>query len=148
MGALNGYGTVAEGRKKEMALGVKFFAPFVSAGWGLEDKNIRPGQWLGLLKSMVMLGADFFHVGYFNVTGGTGWPDGKGPNDPRGYIYQAAMPAYAQAIASHIWEFIEKGKLLEDPLSNNRNMPFSFNATNPNHLVIVRKLNQKFLIYG
>ncbi|HUN01311.1 MAG TPA: hypothetical protein PLS00_00540 [Niabella sp.] len=115
-GQLNGYGRIAEGRKKEMALGVKYFSPFVSAGWGLEENNIRPAQWLGLLKSMVMLGADFFYTGYFNVTGSTGWPNGKGPNDPRGYIYQAAMPAYAQAIASQVWEFIDKGVLLEDSL--------------------------------
>ena len=112
-----------------MALGIKFFAPFISAGWNLEEKNIRPGQWLGLLKSMVMLGADFFHVGYFNVTGTTGWPNGKGPNDPRGYIYQAAMPAYAQAIASQVWEFLDKGVLLEDPLSKEKRMPFAFAAS-------------------
>jgi hypothetical protein len=147
-GPLNGYGTVAEGRKKEIALGVKHFAPFISAGWGLEEKNIRPAQWLGLLKSMVMLGADFFHVGYFNVTGKTGWPNGKGPNDPRGYIYQAAMPAYAQAIASQVWDFLDKGVLLEDPLSKEQRMPFAFEASASNHLVLVRKLDKKYLIYG
>ncbi len=147
-GPLNGYGTVAEGRKKEMALGVKHFAPFISAGWSLEEKNIRPAQWLGLLKSMVMLGADFFHVGYFNVTGKTGWPNGKGPNDPRGYIYQAAMPAYAQAIASQVWAFLDKGILLEDPLSKEARMPFAFAASASNHLVLVRKLDKKYLIYG
>src|SRR5690606_5620820 len=105
-GPLNGYYSVAEGRGVEIGLGVKYFAPFVSAGWNLEENNIRPGQWLGLLKSMVMLGADFFHVGYFNVSGG-GWPNGVGPNDPRGYIYQLAMPGYAQAISSRICDFIE-----------------------------------------
>ncbi len=147
-GPLNGYGTVAEGRKKEIALGVKHFAPFISAGWDLEEKNIRPAQWLGLLKSMVMLGADFFHVGYFNVTGKTGWPNGKGPNDPRGYIYQAAMPAYAQAIASQVWAFLDKGILLEDPLSKEARMPFAFAASASNHLVLVRKLDKKYLIYG
>jgi NADPH-dependent 7-cyano-7-deazaguanine reductase QueF-like protein len=97
---------------------------------------------------MVMLGADFFHVGYFNVTGKTGWPNGKGPNDPRGYIYQAAMPAYAQAIASQAWEFLDKGKLLEDPLSKEQQMPFAFAASASNHLVLVRKLDKKYLIYG
>jgi hypothetical protein len=97
---------------------------------------------------MVMLGADFFHVGYFNVTGATGWPNGKGPNDPRGYIYQAAMPAYAQAIASQVWEFFDKGVLLEDPLSKEQRMPFTFAASASNHLVLVRKLDKKYLIYG
>ncbi|WP_165813822.1 LamG domain-containing protein [Terrimonas sp.] len=147
-GPSNGYGTVAEGRKKEMALGIKFFAPFISAGWSLEENNIRPAQWLGLLKSMVMLGADFFHVGYFNVTGKTGWLDGKGPNDPRGYIYQAAMPAYAQAIASQVWDFLDKGMLLQDSLSKEKLMPFAFAASSSNHLVLVRKLGKRYLIYG
>lgn len=147
-GSLNGYGTVAEGRKKEINLGVKYFAPFVCAGWNLEEKNIRPAQWLGLLKAMVMLGADFFHVGYFNVTGKTGWPNGNGPNDPRGYIYQAATPSYAQAIASHAWDFFEKGTLLEDPLSKDGTLSFAFSASSPNHLVLVRKVGKKFLIYG
>lgn len=147
-GPLNGYGTVAEGRKEEIALDVKQFAPFVSAGWNLEEKNIRPAQWLALLKSLVMLGADFFHVGYFNVTGTTGWPNGKGPNDPRGYIYQIAMPAYAQALASHTWEFLEKGVLLEDPLSKKSRMPFAFAASAPNHLVLVRKWKNQYLIFG
>lgn len=147
-GPLNGYGRIAEGRKKEFALGVRFFAPFVNAGWNLEEKNIRPAQWLGLLKSMVMLGADFFHVGYFNVTGSTGWPNGKGPNDPRGYIYQAAMPAYAQAIASRVWDFLEKGELLEDTLPTQSNMPYAFATSAPNHLVLVRKWNNQYLIFG
>ncbi|MFT4015873.1 MAG: hypothetical protein QM668_02820 [Agriterribacter sp.] len=147
-GPRNGYGTVAEGRKREIALGVKCFAPFVSPGWGLEENNIRPGQWLGLLKAMVMLGADFFHVGYFNVTGKTGWANGAGPNDPRGYIYQAAMPAYAQALASHVYEWLENGVLLEDSLAGNTTMPYAFKTSTPNHLVLVRKLNHSYLIYG
>ncbi|MBN8785535.1 MAG: hypothetical protein J0I84_00440, partial [Terrimonas sp.] len=147
-GPLNGYGKIAEGRKKEFELGVKYFAPFVNAGWGLEENNIRPAQWLGLLKSMVMLGADFFHVGYFNVTGNTGWPNGKGPNDPRGYIYQAAMPAYAQAMASHVMDFLENGELLEDPNTNEQRMPYAFAASAPNHLVMVRKLGNRYLIFG
>lgn len=147
-GPLNGYGAIAEGRKQEIALGVKHFAPFVSAGWNIEELNIRPAQWLGLLKAMVMLGADFFHTGYFNVTGQTGWPNGVGPNDPRGYIYQAAMPSYAQAIASHAWELLDKGILLEDSLSKELRMPFAFTASAPNHLVLVRKFGKKYLIYG
>lgn len=148
-GSLNGYGTVAEGRMKELEIGDKLFAPFVSAGWGLEENNIRPAQWLALLKAMVMLGADFFHVGYFNVTGRTGWPDGVGPNDPRGYIYQVAMPSYAQAIASRVREFIMDGNLLNpQPALNPQIYSFRFKGVKENHLIMVRKLKSRYLIYG
>jgi hypothetical protein len=148
-GALNGYGTVAEGRKKEIELGVKLFAPFISAGWNVEEKNIRPGQWLGLLKAMVMMGADFFHVGYFNTTAGGGWPNKKGPNDPRGYMYQVALPGYAQAIASQVYPFLLEGELL-DPQegANLRGNTFKFRASQENHLVMVRKWKGRYLIFG
>ncbi|HEY8389002.1 MAG TPA: hypothetical protein VIK74_10385, partial [Parasegetibacter sp.] len=148
-GQYNGYGVIAEGRRKEIEMGDKLFAPFISAGWGLEENNIRPAQWLGLLKSMVMLGADFFHVGYFNVTGGGGWPNGKGPNDPRGYIYQVAMPSYAQAIASRVFPFIENGELLNPSADTSvRGFDYRFPAGNESHLVMVRKLGKKYLIFG
>lgn len=145
-GPLNGYGRIAEGRAKEIEMGVKFFSPYVSAGWGFEEKNIRPAQWLALLKSMVMLGADFFYTGYFNITGGGGkWPDGAGPFDPRGYIYQAAMPAYAQALASRVYDFLEKGVLLTEPASA---LPLTLSGSSPAHLIQVRKYGKKYLIYG
>jgi hypothetical protein len=148
-GSLNGYGTVAEGRLKEIKMGDKLFAPFVSAGWGLEENNIRPAQWLALLKSMVMLGAEFFHVGYFNVTGSTGWPNGVGPNDPRGYIYQVAMPAYAQAIASRVYPFLINGELLnpQSGLASNT-YSFRFKGLRENQLIMVRRLGNKYLIFG
>lgn len=146
-GAWNGYGEVARGRQKEIAMGDNSFSPFVAAGWQSEEQNIRPAQWLGLLKSMVMLGADFFYVGYFNVTGAGGkWPNGVGPNDPRGYIYQAAMPAYAQAIASLVPEFFNKGVLLNPNIASDKQ--FRFDGSRENELILVRKLNTKYLVYG
>lgn len=148
-GSLNGYGTVAEGRLKEIKMGDKLFAPFVSAGWNLEENNIRPAQWLALLKSMVMLGADFFHVGYFNVTGRTGWPNKVGPNDPRGYIYQVAMPVYAQAVASRVYPFLTNGELLnpQSDLASNT-YSFRFRGVRENQLIMVRRLGKRYLIYG
>ncbi len=147
-GPWNGYGEVAKGRQKEIELGDKFFSPFVAAGWGNEEQNIRPAQWLALLKSMVMLGADFFYVGYFNVTGAGGkWPNGVGPNDPRGYIYQAAMPAYAQAIATLVPDFFEKGTLLNPNIAPDKQ--FRFAGSRANELILARKLNNnKYLLYG
>lgn len=146
-GPANGYGRIAAGRKDEIAAGDKLFAPFVSAGWDQEEKNVRPAQWLAQLKSMVMLGADFFHVGYFNVTGNTGWPNGAGPNDPRGYAYQVAMPAYAQAIASRIRPFLEKGVLLEPAVAGGSD-PYRFKGDKENQLILVRKMGSSYLLYG
>lgn len=149
MGAYNGYATVAKGRVKEISVGDKSFSPFVGAGWGEEEANIRPAQWLALLKAMVMLGADFFYTGYFNVTGAGGkWPNGFGPYDPRGYAYQIAMPAYAQAIRTWVPVFFEKGELLNPADSNDVIHQFRFNTGSENELVLVRKIGKKFLIYG
>jgi hypothetical protein len=148
-GQLNGYGKIAEGRKKEIALGDKLFAPFVSAGWNIEENSIRPAQWLALLKSMVMLGADFFHVGYFNVTGGKGWPNGVGPNDPRGYIYQVAMPSYAQAIGSKVYPFLVNGQLLNPQSDLQADVyTYRFRGIKENQLIMVRKMGKSYLIYG
>lgn len=146
-GAFNGYGNIAAGRKTEIGLGDTDFAPFVSAGWNKEEANIRPAQWLALLKSMVMLGAEHFYAGYFNITGSGGkWPNGIGPYDPRGYIYQAAMPAYAQAIRSLVPEFFTSGQLLEPEIKSSA--PFRFSSWAENHLILVRKHLNRFLIYG
>lgn len=148
-GPLNGYGVVAEGRVKELALGDFLFAPFVSAGWGLEEGNIRPAQWLGLLKAMVMLGADFFHVGYFNVTGSAGWVNGVGPNDPRGYVYQVAMPSYAQAIASRVRDYVVDGKLVNPQIGLDPKVySFRLKGDKENHLIMARHWKGKYLIYG
>lgn len=147
-GAYNGYGLIANGRATEIALGDVLFSPFVSAGWGLEEQNIRPAQWLALLKAMVMLGADFFYTGYFNVTSAGGrWPDGKGPNDPRGYAYQIAMPAYAQALGSYVYDFLTRGALL-DPSGNDNMKRFRFPGGADNELIMVRQLGKRYLIYG
>lgn len=148
-GSSNGYGRLAHGRAREIELGDKFFSPFVAAGWGREEDNIRPAQWLALLKSLVMLGADFFYTGYFNVTGAGGkWPNGVGPNDPRGYAYQIAIPSYAQAIRSWVPEFFEKGELLNPADPRDLVRQFRFRGLGENELILVRKSGKKYLIYG
>jgi len=149
MGSYNGYATIAEGRTREIELGDTRFSPFVGAGWGTEESNIRPAQWLALLKSMMMLGADFFYVGYFNVTGAGGkWPDGAGPNDPRGYAYQIAMPVYAQAILSWAPEFFEQGQLLNPTPTSDKQRQYRFKGNGEDELILVRKMGKKYLIYG
>lgn len=150
MGAFNGYATLAEGRRKEILLGDKFFSPFVSAGWDEEEANVRPAQWLSLLKSMVMFGSDFFYVGYFNITNVAGkWPNGKGPRDPRGYAYQVAMPTYAQAIRTWVPEFFDpKSELLNPRSLDETTNQFRFKGLVENELIMVRKSGNKYLILG
>ena len=147
-GPWNGYGIIADGRRREILLGDKYFSPFVSAGWSSEESNIRPSQWLSLLKAMTMLGAKFFYVGYFNVTNAKGWPNGNGPNDPRGYIYQVAMPAYAQAIAQKFNDFVELGELINPRNEKEWLYTYRFKGSKPNQLILIRRLNNSYLIQG
>jgi len=145
-GPLNGYNQIAQGRKTEIfELGQKYFSPFVSAGWNGEKDNILAGQWLGLLKSMLMLGADFFYTGYFNITGSNGkWANGIGPNDPRGYAYQLMMPAYAQALQIFTDPFVKGGKLLGEQ----EKIPFKIQGSRENDLIMVRKMGSDYLVFG
>jgi hypothetical protein len=94
-------------RKTELALGDNLFSPFVAAGWdSVEVNNIRPAQWLGLLKILGAMGAEYYYSGFFNT--------GKEVAKPENYIWQAAMPIYAQAITSHYEDILRHGKMLED----------------------------------
>ncbi|MEO0584356.1 MAG: hypothetical protein AAF135_19240 [Bacteroidota bacterium] len=112
IGPWRGWKWIDESRKVEILAGDKLFSPFIAAGWNTNpETNIRPSQWLGLLKVLPVVGAEFFYVGFFNVT------SGSGPHtfaDPRNYIWQAAMPSYAQAIASQYEDILKNGSLLRD----------------------------------
>jgi hypothetical protein len=94
-------------RKTELDLGDNLFSPFVAAGWdSVEVNNIRPAQWLGLLKILGAMGAEYYYSGFFNT--------GKEVAKPENYIWQAAMPIYAQAITSHYEDILRHGNMLED----------------------------------
>jgi hypothetical protein len=93
-----------ECRNVEMASGDMFQAPFIGAGWDMnEEKNIRNAQWMGLLKIYAALGAEYFHVGYFNE--GASYSKSNPPANPRGYVNQMVAPIYVQALTSR-WESI------------------------------------------
>ncbi|MEL6698842.1 MAG: hypothetical protein AAFP89_21535 [Bacteroidota bacterium] len=134
LGAWRGWKWIDESRKVEIMAGDKLFSPFVAAGWNSNpETNIRPSQWLGLLKVLPVVGAEFFYVGFFNVTSGSG-PQAFA--DPRNYIWQAAMPSYAQAIASQYEDILKDGSLLRDT----KGQPIVRIPTNdPRILVAVRK---------
>ncbi len=143
-GPWHGWQWIVESRINELAQGDKLFSPFVAAGWDEDsEKNVRPAQWLGLLKSLSMLGAEFFYTGYFNENGSY-MPPNPPPHDPDGYIWQAVMPSYAQGVASRYEQFYRNGDLLEgdvpispyDPASD---MALNFWTGDPRQIVTVRK---------
>lgn len=91
-------------RKTEINLGDPLFSPFVAAGWdSIEANNIRPAQWLGLLKILGNLGAEFYYTGFFNT--------GKSVAKPENYVWQAVMPVYAQGVSSFYEEELRNGYL-------------------------------------
>ena len=96
-GAWRGVQPFLESRNVENGLLSKYSTPFVGAGWNVnEENNLRPAQWLGLLKVIGMMGARSYYAGYFNEQSSY-VPPNPPPADPKGYIWQAAMPSYAQA---------------------------------------------------
>jgi hypothetical protein len=132
------------GRMQEIATGDSLFAPFVAAGWMAEYNNMRPGQWLGLVKGLGMLGADYYHTSYFNVTtGGTFATGTTHPVDPKSWCYQAVIPTYAQGITSRFEKFLHTS-------------PITYHKARNQTIMVVRNYvnpangtpSDKFLIYG
>ncbi|HEX5002502.1 MAG TPA: T9SS type A sorting domain-containing protein [Bacteroidia bacterium] len=147
MGAWHGWQWVVESRKVELSLGDKLFSPTVSAGWDAdEESNVRPGQWLGMLKAIAMTGAEFFYPSYFNLTA---------PYNPsKNWVWQVVMPAYAQAVTSRYEDLLRNGYLMEGDVPNDPINPqwnaYSFKTGDFRKLVVVRKHNTlaKYAITG
>lgn len=120
----HGLDCIEEGRKYEISLGDYYFSPFIAAGWWNDTLNYRPAEWLAATKALAMMGAEFYYPAFFNLVN----PSVKKPVDPRSYIYQVAMPAYAQAITSRY----------ENIFFNSKNFTY---LKDDNNLVIYRKDN-------
>jgi len=142
MGAWHGWKWIEIGRKNEIKDGDYLFSPFVAAGWANNNEdNITPGQWLGLLKCLSVVGAEFYYVGYFDL---------KPPfNKPSDYIWQAAMPAYAQAITSHFEDVLKDGNVLFDK-NNQPVLSYPTDDKDKHVLITARKQNnkEKYVICG
>jgi hypothetical protein len=140
MGAWHGWKWIETGRKKEIKDGDYLFSPFVAAGWSKKQQDdIRPAQWLGLLKSLAVVGAEFYYVGYFSLSAPF--------NDPSTWVWQAVMPSYAQAITSRYEDVLKNGNVLFDEKSN---PIISFKTSDKHVLITIRKHNQKekYIICG
>ena len=124
-GPWHGIKWITDSRLNEIALGDELFSPFVAAGWdNNEENNIRPGQWLGLLKALGVMGAEFHYTGFFNLNA----PFAK----PENYAWQAVMPAYSQAITSKYEDILRNSTLMNSP-------GYRFDTGKKNELIFVRK---------
>lgn len=120
-GPNHGWGWIDLGRYDEInEHGDLLSSPFVAAGWHHDPtRNVRPGQWLGLLKAVGMTGAEYYYPGYFNVT------DEVTPfvnwRIPAYMAWQSASPGYAQATTSRFESYLRDGTLLENTFPFNSN---------------------------
>jgi hypothetical protein len=153
-GAFHGTEWIQDARKYEISVGDKFASAFISPGYnpgspGTPDTDIRPAQWLGLLKIMGGLGNKFFYTGFFDETAPTTIIS------PRTYIWQYAAPSYAQAVMSRFGSAYDSSDVVT---GTNGNMPLEyvanttgndglFLATGDNQvLAVARKSGSKYLI--
>lgn len=98
-GAWVGLQPFYESRTVETNTRIKYTTPFVACGWNEnEEENMRPAQWLGILKILGMTGSRMFYSGYFYET----FP--STPSNPKGYVWQAVTPVYAQAACDWVMD--------------------------------------------
>ncbi|MEP7263210.1 MAG: T9SS type A sorting domain-containing protein [Bacteroidota bacterium] len=148
LGMAKGWQDLVEQRYVEIAMGDKLFSPVVSAGWSATEENIvRPAQYLGFLKAVALTGAENFHAGYF-VTA-------QPYQLPENYVWQIAMPAYAQGLTSRFEDILRNGYVMEGNVPANFADPsgtpgYQFAAGDIRKLVVVRKHNTlaKYVITG
>lgn len=145
--AWHGWQWAVESRKTELDLNDRLYSPAVAAGWDADEtKNVRPGQWLGMLKTYAMSGAEFFYTSFFSLQ--APFPEAKN------WAWQSVMPAYAQGIASRYEDLLRNGYLTEGDVPNDIANPtwnaFSYKSGDPRKLVVIRKHNtiRKYAISG
>lgn len=148
--AWHGLRWVSQARHYEIAAGDKFASPFVAAGWSCnEEDNVRPAQWLGLLKVMGMYGSEWFYTSFFN--------ENAPVCEAKNYAWQAVMPPYAQGITTQYEDIFLNGSLMAGDMTNNLNyneginepIPYyQFNTGHTNEVVVARQYGTRFAITG
>jgi hypothetical protein len=124
----HGLDCMEEGRKYEISKGDYYFSPFIAAGWFQDSLNYRPAAWLAATKALAMMGAEFYYPAFFNTSN----PATKIPIDPRGYIYQVVMPAYAQAITSRYQKIFFDSKDFSYIKKDDKLVIYRTDNSNPN----------------
>ena len=151
----HGFKWMSNCRNHELMFGDIRYAPFVAAGWDYnEENNIRPAQWLALLKAIGLMGVDFYQTGFFDERVS---PVTNLPAVPKGYVWQAASPSYAQATLTRLQPFFDSGDLMAGDMidhtfdnyfsaQNNSSQynyngyAFRFNGGSPSKLIVARQL--------
>lgn len=139
-----GFNELVPGRRYEIQSGDRHFMPSVSPGYNdgshqLQDRSaIRPGQFLGMLKAMGMMGADgyalYMYDGNANVRTLGNWR-----------AWQPTAPSYAQAVTNRLGALSTQGHVLEGDLGNlYTNVGpapsyFTFSTGNQQDLVVARR---------
>lgn len=122
--AWHGLKWVTQSRYYELAVGDKLFSPFVAAGWSSNpEEDVRPAQWLGLMKVMGMYGSEFYYTSYF--------VESLPAQDPKGYAWQAVIPPYSQAISSRYEDILRNGNLLTGDMIDNTHYAYGTNIPIP-----------------
>lgn len=143
----HGIGWLQTVRRSERAAGDDLFSPFLAAGWSQQvERNLRPAQWLGMLKVLAAWGAEWFYVGFFSL---------RAPfQDSANWCWQALTPIYAHAlIVTQAADFFYRGDLV----LNDQNTSFALEddgtqgspllwAGAPNVLAIARKYRGAYLL--
>ncbi len=144
----HGWQFLIDSRLPELTIGDKLYGPTVCPGWdNNEESNVRPAQWLGFLKAVAMTGAEYFNTGYF--------VEQLPYQNPMNYVWEMAMPGYAQGITSRYEDLLKNGYIMGGDMPNNiitnTTQPgYSFYAGDVRKLVVVRKSNTiaKYAITG
>jgi len=111
-GWMGGLDHLAQYRPSEIAHGDALFSPFVAAGWNAAaERNMRPAQWLGYLKIMAALGAEYVESGFFSPELWT--KKAHLVQDPRNWCWQTSTPAYAQAVTALWSDLLFEGILVD-----------------------------------
>ncbi len=146
LGWRKGWNYTMQARNIELALGDKWCSPYIATGFsGDEEKNMRPGRWLGLMKALAGTGAEFYNAFFYT---------GSDKSDPKNYIWNTVIPSYAQAITSRYTDVFWQGNVLAGDMKNPEDYlktpTYRFWTGNPNHLVVVRKheSKEKYVIIG
>lgn len=159
VGGFTSWTTLVAGRQQELSAGLDVFTCNVTPGANSNDPflvadfdMLRPATYLGMLKSISMLGAEDFMPFVYNI-------DGEGGNEHYGEwnIYQMAIPSYAQAVTSRYEDFLDDGELLPGDfhqMATAAAPAYSFSTGNVNDLVVVREdisgsvSNERYAILG
>lgn len=145
--AWHGLNWVWQSREQNFLSKDSLYSPFISAGWDANGElDVRPSQYLGLLKNLSAYGVDFFYSGYF---------DESTLNPSKGWCWQFQIPTYAHAINTKVETLFLNSKLMTGDVPDDYAIPtgtptYSFYGGDKRMFINIRKSNtsNKYLIYG